>query len=88
MTNNVSKLVLPDCSYSKGYKIQSGVRQGDPISLLLFVLSIEPLIRAINNPNIKGTPLHKIKILASQIASKFSLMQMISPFLVLFKTST
>lgn len=55
LTNNKSKVILPDGSFSTGFDIHSGVRQGDTISPLIFVLTIDPIIRAINNsPKING----------------------------------
>ena len=44
-----SQVILPDGDFSEGYDILSGVRQGDCISPLFFVLTIDMLIRAILN---------------------------------------
>lgn len=60
LQEGVSQVILPNGNFSKGFQIKSGVRQGDTISPLLFVLSIEPIIRAIlNDDNIKGYKIPK-----------------------------
>ena len=43
LSNCVSKVVLPNGGYSKGYSIQSGVRQGDCLSSA-FCVVIDTLI--------------------------------------------
>ena len=45
------------------YKIKNGVKQGDALSCILFILAIEPLLRNINNDNdIKGLNLAGVDI--------------------------
>ena len=49
--------------------ITSGIRQGCPLSMLLFILGTEPLIQKINNdPFIRGLKLGKQQIKLSQYA--------------------
>jgi hypothetical protein len=73
-SNNIFKVALYDGRYSKSYQIGCGVRQGDAISLLLFALAIELIVRAIkNSSNIKGisTPSpKKLKIPFEQCSIK------------------
>ena len=46
------------------YKIKNGVKQGDALSCILFILSVEPLLRNIDNdPTIKGLTINDIAIL-------------------------
>ena len=64
-----SQVILPDGDFSEGYDILSGVRQGDCISPLFFVLTINMLIRAILNcREINGfkIPYHHKSILQPQ----------------------
>ncbi|SNX84637.1 related to Retrovirus-related POL polyprotein [Melanopsichium pennsylvanicum] len=42
---------------SATFPVLSGVRQGDPLSCILYVLFLEPLIRQINASDITGVPL-------------------------------
>ena len=42
-------------SICRGYRINNGVKQGDALSCILFILAMEPLLRSIeNNPRIKN----------------------------------
>jgi hypothetical protein len=58
-----------------GYEIKNGVKQGDSLSCILFILGIDPLIRNIeNNPNISRAnipecPAPKILAYADDVTS-------------------
>ena len=55
LSNNVSSCVLNNGFASEFFPVERGVRQGCPLSRLLFVIGIEILARAIkNDPAIKG----------------------------------
>ena len=55
LNNNVHVKVLVNGFQTKNVQIQKGVRQGDPLSLYLFLLAVEPLVATINqNQNIEG----------------------------------
>ena len=55
LNNNVHVKVLVNGFQTKNIQIQKGVRQGDPLSLYLFLLAVEPLFATINqNQNIEG----------------------------------
>ncbi len=61
LSDNLSKVILPNGGFSEGFPILSGVRQVDCISPLLFVLSIDPIIRAILNSDkirVHSIPIH------------------------------
>ena len=53
LNNNVNVKVLVNGFQTKNIQIQKGVRQGDPLSLYLFLLAVEPFVAAINQ-NIEG----------------------------------
>ncbi|CCF47973.1 related to Retrovirus-related POL polyprotein [Ustilago hordei] len=42
---------------SSAFPVMSGVRQGDPLSCVLYVLFLEPLIRKLNASEIEGIPI-------------------------------
>ena len=56
------------------YQIKNGVKQGDALSCILFILGVEPLLDNINadnsisNVNVRGEPLPKIVAYADDIA--------------------
>ena len=55
LNNNVHVKVLVNGFQTKTIQIQKGVRQGDPLSLYLFLLAVEPLVATINqNQSIEG----------------------------------
>ena len=55
LNNNTHVKVLVNGFQTKNIQIQKGVRQGDPFSLYLFLLAVEPLVATINqNQNIEG----------------------------------
>ena len=55
LNNNVHVKVLVYGFQTKTIQIQKGVRQGDPLSLNLLLLAVEPLVATINqNQNIEG----------------------------------
>ena len=55
LNKNAHVKVLVNGFQTKNIQIQKGVRQGDPLSLYLFLLAVEPLVATINqNQNIEG----------------------------------
>ena len=67
--NNVTNCVLNNGHASTFFSLQRGVRQGCPLSGVLFVLGIELLSRAIkNDPTIKGIQVNKHELKISQYA--------------------
>lgn len=51
---NVKLKVMVNGFASKPFPVRSGVRQGDPLSCILYVLFLEPLIRKIQTSEIEG----------------------------------
>ena len=67
--NNVTSCVLNNGYASTFFSLQRGVRQGCPLSGVLFVLGIELLSRYIkNDPTIKGIQVNKRELKISQYA--------------------
>ena len=67
--HNVSSCVLNNGHASPFFQLHRGVRQGCPLSGLLFVIGIELLARALQNDNsIKGVNVNKKEIKVSQFA--------------------
>ena len=55
LKDNANVKVLVNGFKTQNIPIQKGVRQGDPLSLFLFLLAAEPLVATINNnQNIEG----------------------------------
>ena len=53
--NDIESCVINNGFTSRYFKIKNGVRQGDPLSALLFIIGVEILSNALkNNSNIKG----------------------------------
>ena len=60
--SNITSQVIVNGKLTPKFNIERSVRQGCPLSMLLFVLSLEPLISRINNNNfIKGIKIPNIK---------------------------
>ena len=51
---NAETKVMINGTISTSYKVNRGVRQGDPMSCLLFDLAIEPLVAMLRNSNLTG----------------------------------
>ena len=67
--NNVTSCVLNNGHASTFFSLQRGVRQGCPLSGILFVLGIELLSRYIkNDPTVKGIQVNKHELKISQYA--------------------
>ena len=67
--NNVTSCVLNNGHASNFFSLQWGVRQGCPLSGILFVLGIELLSRSIkNDPTIRGMRVNKHELKISQYA--------------------
>ena len=67
--NNVTSCVLNNGHASTFFSLQRGVRQGCPLSGVLFVLGIELLSRSLkNDPTIKGIQVNKQELKISQYA--------------------
>ena len=71
---NIQSRVIVNNSVSEYFKIERGVRQGDPISPYLFLIASEILAHIIRgNTNIKGYGIGNIEIKISQYADDTSL---------------
>ena len=58
---NAETCVMVNGCLSKPFKITRGVRQGDPLSCLLFDLAIEPLAASLRASTLKGYDIHQEK---------------------------
>ena len=52
--NNASSIVILNGEHSEKFQITRGVRQGDPLSCLLFNLAIEPLAEMLRRSDLEG----------------------------------
>ena len=74
MYKNVTSCVLNNGYSSQFFSIQRGIRQGCPLSALLFILAVEILsieIRA--NQNIKGVTINNVELKLTQLADDTTL---------------
>ena len=61
--NNQQVDIVLNSQLAGSYKIKNGVKQGDALSCILFILGIEPLIRNIqNDPRIDNVKFHGVNI--------------------------
>lgn len=66
---DISSRVINNGHISGKFKLERGVRQGDPLSPYLFILTVEPLATAIKrNKDIKGVKIGDIESILSQYA--------------------
>ena len=71
---NISSRIINNGHISDSFKLQRGVRQGDPLSPYLFIMAVEPLATAIkNNRNIKGIQIDNVNSLIAQYADDIAL---------------
>ena len=70
---NISSRVKINGTYSDSFSVERGVRQGCPLSPMLYVLFSEALTALINeNPDIKGFVINTFEIKLSQFADDFT----------------
>ena len=71
---DIESCILNNGHCSQRFRLERGVRQGDPLSPYLFLLATEILARAItNDKNIKGIEFDNSEILISQLADDTTL---------------
>ena len=72
---NISSTILNNGHFTNFFDIKRGVRQGDPLSPYIFILTVELLSAALKfNPNIKGITINDSDFLLCQYADDTTLM--------------
>jgi hypothetical protein len=67
LCKDISSRIINNGHMSEKFKLSRGVRQGDPLSPLLFILAVEPLATAVkNSKGIKGIEIDELLLIISQ----------------------